>query len=119
MPRPIMTTEYKDLTQYEGEEVTIIRWAWSFEDYREQPAQARILKDYPKTVLVELTYERSAWGTRQLPPRKIVKMISKAAMATGDVALKVTRTGERLIGQNITKFTTEGAAEIWTDLMKL
>lgn len=119
MARPIMTTEYRDLTDLEGEEVTIGRWAWSFEDYREQPASARILKDYQRTVLFEMTYEGSAWGTRQLLPRKIVKLISKSAMAVGDVAVKVKRTGERLIGQNITKFTAGGEAEIWTELMKL
>ena len=54
MARPIMTTEYRDLTELEGEEVTIGHWAWSFEDYREQPASARILKNYQRTVLFEL-----------------------------------------------------------------
>ena len=121
MARPIMTTEYKSLKDYEGEEIQIKRWAWRFgeEENREPPSSARILKDYPKTVLFELTYEGSAWGIRQLPPSRILKLIPKSAMAIEDVALKVTRTGERLNGQNITRFTTEGAAEIWTELMKL
>lgn len=47
------------------------------------------------------------------------ELIPKSAMTIGDVAVKVKRTGERLIGQNMTKFTAGGEAEIWTELMKL
>lgn len=120
MARPIMTTDYRELKGYEGEEVTLIRWAWSFDENGEKmPSRARILKDYPRTVLFELTFEGSEWGISQLPPRRIVKAIPKAAMAAGDIRVKVKRTGERLVGQNITKFTAGGEAELWKELMKL
>lgn len=119
MAQPYITTNYKDLSAYEGHEVQIIRWIWDIEEMHQPPDRARILKDYPRTVLFELEFRDGEWNINK-KPRTFRKMVTKAALATGDVLIKLKETGERLTGQKITEFKTSAEEiEIWTNLMKL
>lgn len=116
MPRPYMKTDYRDLSAYEGKEVRIIKWLWAF-DYREPPAQAFIAKDYERTVLFDLVYTACEWGV-QMPPRHILKMVPKSAMACGDVIVREAETGRRLVGSEISNYkeqkkAEEAAEELW------
>ena len=95
-----MTMNYKCLRAYEGAEVTLKKWLWRIEDLHVMPAKVRILKDYPRTILFELTYAGSEYGFT-VPPRKILKLVSKAAMVAGDIAVRVDQTGELLAGQRL------------------
>lgn len=92
-----MTTDYRCLRAYEGAEVTLKKWLWQLEDLHVAPAKVRIIRDYPRTILFELTYAGSEYGFT-VPPRKILKLVSKAAMAAGDVIVKLNQTGELLTG---------------------
>lgn len=103
MNKPFMQSAYKNLSGFEHHEVKIIRWVYEFNEFREPPAKAIILKDYPKTVLFELIYTACQWGV-QVPPRKIYKMIPKAAMAIGDVVVKDAASGIRLVGNEVAEY---------------
>lgn len=120
MPRPYITNRYESLKSHEGHEIRIDKWLWNFEEMHVQPARAWIRKDYPNTVLFELEYAESHWGAIKIPPRRIVKLITKAALATGDIVVTDRVTGERLTGQNIAKFIADREEdEICRQLMKL
>ena len=120
MSRPFIANNYKSLRSREGHEVRIDKWLWNFEEVHLPPDKVRILKDYPRTVLFELEYAGSFWGLTRIPPRKIRKMVTKAVMATGEVAVIDKVTGERLTGQNISKFiANREEEELCERLMKL
>lgn len=101
--RPYMKADYKSLGWMEGRQVRIRRWLWDMDEFRPAPEKAIIVKDYPKTVLVDLEYTGSEWGI-QAPPRHFKHMITKAAMAVGSVVLIDDETGLKLIGQEIAEY---------------
>lgn len=97
----VISTEYNSLADYIGRALDILRW---YKEYEFPPSEAKIIGDYPETVLIELTHTACEWGVK-VPPRKIIKQITKAAMATGDIKLRVKETGEILTGKAIGRLT--------------
>lgn len=76
----MLVNGFKDMSYLEGEEVELVR-------ERIPPSSVRFVKDYGKTVLVEMTYTDSMWGT-YTPPRTMRRMVPKGAMLCGDFVLK-------------------------------
>ena len=103
MNRPYMTTDYKTLDWLEGAQIDILRGANVLCQYR-TPERAEIIKDYERTLLIEMTFIKSEWGKKYNMPRKIQTQIPKASMAVGDIVLKVKSNGMYLTGEEITSF---------------
>lgn len=91
----------------EGRELRLRRWIWEFNGFREPPAQVIFVKNYEKTVLLDLIYTACEWGVK-VPPRHLLHQISKAAMAVGDVIVIDAETGIHLIGEEVTEYLAKG-----------
>lgn len=76
--------DYKSLVYLEGVPLDYIGGL----NLSEKPAEVTIYRDYPNTVLLELTFVKSYWSS-SIPPRKMYRMVPKAALATGDVRLSI------------------------------
>ena len=110
MNRPYITNNFKDLSDYEGRQVILVRWLWNFEEVHFPPDRVIFLKDYPRTVMIDLIY-----GSNH-----IRKMVTKAAMAIKDVIIKDKATGVRLTGETVTEIKkNEEELSIWNALMML
>lgn len=84
-----MIKAYKDLSYLEGQHVEFLRGFPAIttgEDGFRLPDDCVILKDYPNTVLLDLIYIESPWGTKE--PRHIKKLAPKGMLATGQILLK-------------------------------
>ena len=56
-----MTTDYKTLDWLEGAQIDILRGANVLCQYR-TPERAEIIKDYERTLLIEMTFIKSEWA---------------------------------------------------------
>lgn len=111
MAKTFITTDYYDLSWYIGEPLEIIKGASVLCKYR-LPESINIIADYGITVLVEMTYIKSEYGRLGIQgERKIKVLISKAAMAVGDIVLQVKSTGEFLTGESIARYTMNAKIE--------
>ena len=110
MIRPYMTTDYYDLSQYIGQPLEIKKGAGIICQYR-PPEEIKIVADYEKTVLVEMTFIKSEWGSKYNIPRTLMKLIPKSVLAIGDIILKVKSTGMFLTGEEITRYDMDAQAE--------
>lgn len=54
----------------------------------EPDGEVKVIAEYPDTILVDFEFIVSRWGL-QIPPRHLVQMIPKAALACGDVRISV------------------------------
>lgn len=100
MTRPYMTTNFKNLSNLIGREIKIVKGWKTFEH---EPEHVKIIKDYPLTILIELTFIKSEYAA-YMPPRKYKKMLPKAALACGDILLKDLSTDIFLVGEEVTKY---------------
>lgn len=66
--------EFKSLAWMEGQPVTLLAGNWQ----TKAPIRTVVLKDYQRTLLIEMQYERVAFR----------HLIPKAALASGDVRIK-------------------------------
>lgn len=82
-----MYRAWKDLSEYEGKEVKFHRGYSQITEIDESrfPDRCIFLKDYGKTVLRDMIYVN--WGKEA----HIKRMVTKAAMATGEVLLEAER----------------------------
>lgn len=78
---------WKDLSAYEGREIKFHRGLSHLTELEETrvPDRCVFLKDYEKTVLIDMIYIN--WGKET----HIKRMFPKAALATGDVLLEADR----------------------------
>lgn len=108
MVKPFMTNNYYDLSYLIGEQLEILRGGMVLCQHR-LPEKAEIIKDYGKTVLLEMTFIKSEWGAKYNIPRKIRKLIPKASMAVGDIIFKIKSSGvlqrSQIIRGNLLKDT--------------
>lgn len=91
--------EYKDLSYLEGREVDFRGGIYDLTNgwVTRSPEKCYFLKDYPKTVLLQMVWIRDYKG-RVKPPRTIKKLVSKASMYCGDVVIN---DGLDLVGERV------------------
>lgn len=92
---------FLDLSYLEGTEAKMVHGYSNLTGLDDTcyPDRVEILKDYGKTILVNLVYVDDLWVVN-MPPRKIRRMINKGAMLCGDVVLK-DYMGNLLIGHSV------------------
>ena len=94
------SSDYKDLSYLIDDEL-IYMGGLSFEFPPD--GSIKIIENYKNTVLLEVGWRWSEWWGSYKPERKLKFLVPKASLAVGAVKLKVKRTGELLIADNISK----------------